>query len=86
MIIKGTLGTYKVFWRSAGWSYAEPVVQCKLNFIIFRKWSKVWVGTHTTCRQANKMHPEQLREWFESAVKEYEDYITAWSAEAEKES
>jgi hypothetical protein len=75
------IGNYKVKWTQWGWSYAKPIVYARRASILrfVSPWEKVWVGPTRLYVRAEKMYPNELRSWFNEAIKEYEDYAKAWS-------
>ncbi len=92
MKIKGRHGEYIVKWASYGLSYAQAIVYQERS-----RWGLRWnKKLHSTCSnpwssfcitwvEADRMYPNRMIEWFEHAVKEYEDYTDAWDNYSEGE-
>ena len=80
MKIKGKKEEYDVMWSPHGWSYAVPVVygRRKVPLLPFMRWKKVWTGSAKGSNDAEKMHPEPMKKWFQDAVDDYEKYVEAW--------
>lgn len=92
-VIKGELGEYNVFWRRYGESGAEVVVfrgpvYRKFFFgLLSAKNKPVW-QTYATIggncefyHRVQKYTPEQMLQWFQFAVDEYEKHIKAWNGD-----
>lgn len=87
MKIQGKFDTYDVVWITWGWSYAKAVVRKRVKFLGISYWKKVWCtgsgsgfhGGTTHVMTAEKMKKEPMTQWFENAVKEYEEYYESWS-------
>lgn len=79
MIIRG----YQVKWEAAGFSFAVPIVSIRRTgfWRLFSPWKKVWEGDSRPYLIAEKMHPEQIKQWFTSAVYQYEAFKSAWEKE-----
>lgn len=74
------IGKYRVKWGQAGWSFAKPYVQEKRSFYgLFEYWKTVWESPHTDLITAETMHKKDMVEWFEKAIKEYEEFKKSWS-------
>ena len=80
---KTKAGNYKVSWESSGWSYAKAVVYKleKVKFICFtyNRYVFVWEGSDTKLkRDAERMLPKRMHEWFKLSIYEYETYQKEW--------
>jgi hypothetical protein len=42
---------------------------------------KVWEGPTQNYTYAQKIYPGPLKQWFEDAVMQYENYVSAWEEE-----
>lgn len=85
MIIQGRFGEYDVVWAEYGWSYAQAYVRVKSKFLWFIPyWKTVWhTGSNgwsstTSAVCAKKMLKDQMINWFEHAVYEYEKWLESW--------
>ena len=72
---------YKVLWVKWGFSYAKPVVYERRQSILrlLWPWKRAWLGPSRLYVHAEKMHPKEMRDWFEAAVREMEAYRAAWA-------
>lgn len=76
-------GEYRVTWKPAGFTYAVAVVKKAIPFTLGLLWWKVWdKSTAKKEWEAEEMYPQQMRDWFERAVYEYEKYQHAWEKES----
>lgn len=85
MIIQGEFGEYDVVWSAYGWSYARAIVRVKSKFLWFIPyWKTVWCtgsngrSSTTSYVSAEKMRKDQMVNWFEHAVVEYEEWLNSW--------
>ena len=77
------IGKYKVLWRSAGWSYAEPVVYEEVPFLwLWTRWKEVWTGPSRAFNTAKKMHRKEQEKWFLESLEEYEAFCKSWEEAA----
>ena len=84
MKFKTKMGDYMVDWSSAGWAYAVAhVYKLKTFSFLWMKFNKyvfVWEsGSPRSRLDAEKMMPDRMKAWFESAISEYENYQKEWS-------
>jgi hypothetical protein len=84
MLIKGKLGDYDVVWVDHGYSYSQVEVYVtktkKFWFFTWTSKSKVWeLLDHRKKEKVIRYSPTQMREWFQSAVNEYEELKEAWA-------
>jgi hypothetical protein len=84
MIVSTSKNEYEVKWVASGLGDAV----CLVSRIEYKKFfcfklasvTKVWEGNVVKpIAQAEKSLPEELKEWYEASVKEYEDYQKAWA-------
>lgn len=80
------VGAYEVTWKARGWSGAIPVIRERRRFLGFLWWRWVRVDFEPVnsvwpYNLAYTATPNQIRDWFEIAVRQYEGYRDAWAAE-----
>jgi hypothetical protein len=86
MKITGKLGTYDCFYQQSGWSYAIVDIrkECTYLFGLIKSTTSVsrdkYFGGHRLYSTAERMLPNAMRNWFQSAVNEYERYTIEWSS------
>ena len=75
------IGKYIVKYQVYGTSYAVPVVyiEQKRRFLFGVKLKQLWIGgRERPYSYAERMLPATMKEWFDGAVYEYEEYEKAW--------
>lgn len=83
MKIKGRYETYTVKWIVWGWTYTRVEIYGKrktlFGLITYNKFLYQTKGTENGCAKrtwlAEEMFPQEMKKWFEFAVKEYEDKL-----------
>lgn len=85
------IGNYVCDWRYYGWTYTNVTLYEKK---LVRGWlgrpkiklKKIEYNSSDAVKsyRAEKMTPREIREWYESAISEYESYRDAWATEDKK--
>lgn len=73
------ISNYIVEWKSAGYTYAIPVVYEKRKFCYFLTfYVSAWKGDPVSSARAGRMKPKETIEIFTKTVKDYEDFKHEW--------
>ena len=85
MKIQGRLGWYDVTWSQCGWTYARANIYKKVarKFLWWEWEDKVLLNPEKDFEvvglsHAEEMFPEEMRNWFQGVVHQYENYVTTW--------